>query len=127
MRMDENTNPEWMRQLQGSKSGRAALSEIERLTDEIRLLTECNEKLSKLSESLMLYEDEYYDEAKALLKTITVSDNQEQDRVFQAFQYAYGAAKHPSMRGSTLQAAWKDFQEYVADDFSSVANGIFGD
>ena len=32
MRMDENVSPEWMQQCQGSKSGRRALQEIERLT-----------------------------------------------------------------------------------------------
>ena len=35
MRMDEQTNPEWKRQCQGSKSGRKALAEIERLTAEL--------------------------------------------------------------------------------------------
>lgn len=32
MRMDENVNPEWKRQCQGSASGRKALQEVERLT-----------------------------------------------------------------------------------------------
>ena len=38
MRMDENVSPEWMQQCQGSKSGRRALQEIERLTARVKVL-----------------------------------------------------------------------------------------
>ena len=38
MRMDENVSPEWMQQCQGSKSGRRALQEIERLTALVKVL-----------------------------------------------------------------------------------------
>ena len=38
MRMDENVSPEWVQQCQGSKSGRRALQEIERLTALVKVL-----------------------------------------------------------------------------------------
>ena len=58
--------------LEGQKALlKASHDEIERLTTEVTELRDSNAKLGKLSESLMLYEDEYYDEAKQLLAEIT--------------------------------------------------------
>lgn len=34
-------------------------------------------------------------------------------RIYQAFQYGYGYRDHPSMRGSSLAAAWTSFKEYL--------------
>jgi len=42
MKMDENVNPAWIRQCQGSMSGRMALQEIERLRAELKQLAEGN-------------------------------------------------------------------------------------
>lgn len=30
-----------------------------------------------------------------------------------AFNYAYGYRQHPSMRGSSLHAAWESYKEYI--------------
>lgn len=32
--------------------------------------------------------------------------------LYGAFQYAYGYRQHPSMRGSSLAAAWTSYKEY---------------
>lgn len=32
--------------------------------------------------------------------------------LYSAFQYAYGYRQHPSMRGSSLHAAWTSYKEY---------------
>jgi len=32
--------------------------------------------------------------------------------LYSAFQYAYGYRQHPSMRGSSLAAAWTSYKEY---------------
>ena len=63
MRMDENVNPEWKRQCQGSASGRKALQENERLTarvdgrilenDSLRALNRAQaERITKLESAL---------------------------------------------------------------------------
>jgi len=51
---------------------------VESLLAEIGQLQNANAKLGKLGESLMLFEDKFYDEARALLKEITADSIQGQ-------------------------------------------------